>query len=128
MKNKILLIDDDEDLLRAFQINLEIFGYKITTAHNKNEALLRLKETKPDLIVLDIVMDTNLEGFDLLYKLKESKDYVDLPILVLTGITDKLGVNFFSGDLGKLPPNVKIQEKPVPPIFLVELIENMLIG
>ena len=127
MRRKILLIDDDEDLLRSFQVNLEIFGYFVTTAPDSKLGLKMLNSDKPDLIVLDVMMETELEGYDLLHQLKSDPENDELPILMLTGITNKLGIDVFSGgEKRKNLPNVRIQTKPVTPLFLVEIIEEML--
>jgi len=127
MKKKILLIDDDEDLLRSFQVNLEIFGYDVITASDSNQGLIMLKKEKPDFMVLDVMMNTNLEGYSFLHQIKKEPEYEKLPILLLTGMTDQLGVNLSPGvEDVKTLPNVRFQDKPVAPLFLVELIENML--
>ena len=127
MKKKILLIDDDEDLLRSFQVNLEIFGYVVSTASNSQDGLKILIRDKPDLIVLDVMMNTELEGFNLLHQLKDDPENDKLPILMLTGISSKLRAHLFSADeITKNLPNVRIQAKPVTPLFLVEIIEEML--
>lgn len=127
MKKKILLIDDDDDLLRSFQVNLEIFGYDVTTAADSKEGLIMLKKEKPDLMVLDVMMHTNLEGFTFLHQLKNEPEYEKMPILILTGMADQLGVNLISAvENDKALPNVRFQDKPIAPLVLVEIIEEML--
>lgn len=125
----ILLIDDDEDLLRSFQVNLEIFGYNVVTAPNSDEGLIILKNEKPDLVVLDVMMNTNLEGFNFLLRIKNELEYKNLPILLLTGMSDQLGVNLFSAvEDVEILPNVRFRDKPIAPLELGELIEDMLQG
>ena len=125
----ILLIDDDEDLLRSFQVNLEIFGYNVVTAPNSDEGLIILKNEKPDLVVLDVMMNTNLEGFNFLLRIKNELEYKNLPILLLTGMSDQLGVNLFSAvEDAEILPNVRFRDKPIAPLELGELIEDMLQG
>jgi len=129
MKKMILLIDDDEDLLRSFQVNLEIFGYNVVTAPNSDEGLIILKNEKPDLVVLDVMMNTNLEGFNFLLRIKNELEYKNLPILLLTGMSDQLGVNLFSAvEDVEILPNVRFRDKPIAPLELGELIEDMLQG
>ncbi len=127
MKRKVLLIDDDQDLLRSFHINLEIIGYEVTTATDSEEGLKSLKKEKPDIIILDVMMKTNLEGYNFLHKIKEEPEYKMIPVLLLTGMTDQIGVNLYSvvEDVKALP-NVRFQDKPIPPIKLVEIIEDMI--
>lgn len=126
MKKKILLIDDDEDLLRSFQVNLEIFGYVVTTAHDSKEGLIMLEKDKPDLIVLDVMMNTETEGYNFLQQIKSISVYEKLPILILSAIHDIHGTDLSVNENQKNQPEVRYQEKPVAPLFLVELIEDML--
>jgi CheY-like chemotaxis protein len=127
MKRKVLLIDDDQDLLRSFHINLEIIGYEVTTASDSEEGLKSLKNDKPDIIILDVMMNTNLEGYNFLHKIKEDSEYKTIPVLLLTGMADQIGVNLYSAvEDVKALPNVRFQDKPIPPIKLVEIIEDMI--
>lgn len=127
MKKKILLVDDDEDLLRSFQVILESKGYEVITVSNGKDGFVKLKEEKPDLLVLDVMMDSNLEGYNLLHNIKKEPEYKKLPIIILTGMVDQLGVNLRSGvEDEKLLPNVCFQDKPIDPLILVELVEDML--
>ncbi|MFA4851395.1 MAG: response regulator [Bacteroidales bacterium] len=127
MKKKILLIDDDEDLLRSFQVTLESKGYDVIAAYDGKEGFTKLKNEKPDLLVLDVMMDTNLEGYNLLHIIKKEPEYRKMPIILLTGMVDQLGVNLYSGvEDEKMLPNVRFQDKPIDPLILVELIEDML--
>lgn len=124
---KILLIDDDQDLLRSFQVALENQGFSIYTAGNGQDGYEMLQNEVPDLLVLDVMMDTNLEGYNLLHKIKKESKYRDLPVILLTGMSDQLGVNLYSGvDDEAMFPNVHFQDKPVDPIRLGIMIQKML--
>jgi CheY-like chemotaxis protein len=83
-KGEILLVDDDPDFRDSLQIILENHGYKVQTATNGTEALEALKIKRPDLLILDIMMTTDTEGFDLAYELKKRPESKDLPIILLT--------------------------------------------
>jgi len=127
LKKKVLLIDDDEDLLRSFHINLEIFGYEVNTAMDSKEGLKMLETGKPDIIILDVMMHTNLEGYYFLHVIKSKPEYQMIPVLLLTGMTEQLGVNLYSAvEDVKVLPNVRFQDKPIPPLKLVEIIEDMI--
>lgn len=127
MKKKILLIDDDEDLLRSFQVTLEICGFDVITAFDGKNGLSRLKNDRPDLVVLDVMMNTNLEGYNLLHVIKNESEYRKLPIIMLTGMRDLIGVNLTSAvEDESIFQNVRFQDKPVNPRFLAEIIEEML--
>ncbi len=73
------------------------------------------------------MMDTNLEGYNLLHLIKKEPEYKEMPIILLTGMVDQLGVNLYSAvEDEKMLPNVRFQDKPIDPLLLVELIEDML--
>ncbi len=127
MKDKILLIDDDEDLVRSLQVILESKGFLVLTATDSQSGLIKLKEEKPRLLVLDVMMNTNLEGYNLLHVLKKDPEYRKMPIILLTGMADALGVNLYSAvEDENLFPNVRFQDKPVDPSLLIEIINEML--
>lgn len=127
MKKKILLIDDDEDLLRSFQVTLESNGYDVITSYDGKDGFTKLKNEKPDLLVLDVMMNTKLEGYTLLHLIKKEPEYKKIPIILLTGIIDELGVNLYSGvEDNEMLPNVHLRDKPIDPFILVELIGDLL--
>jgi two-component system, OmpR family, alkaline phosphatase synthesis response regulator PhoP len=127
MKKKILLIDDDEDLLRSFQVTLESYDFNVFTSTDSEKGFLMLKNDKPDLLVLDVMMNTNLEGYNLLHVIKSYPEYKKMPIILLTGMRDTMGVNLYSAvDDESVFPNVRFQDKPINPLFLVEIIGDML--
>jgi two-component system alkaline phosphatase synthesis response regulator PhoP len=127
MNKKILLIDDDEDLLRSFQVTLESHNYDVITCTDSEKGFVMLKNDKPDLLVLDVMMNTNLEGYNLLHVIKSYPEFKKMPIILLTGMKDLMGVNLFSAvEDESIFPNVRFQDKPINPLFLMELIGDML--
>jgi len=127
MKKKILLIDDDEDLLRSFQVILESNGLEVITALDGKTGYSKLKNENPDLLVLDVMMRSDLEGYNLLHTIKKEPEYKEKPIILLTGMLDKLGVNLYPGvEDESMFPNVRFQDKPVDPNVLVQMIWEML--
>lgn len=129
MKKKILLIDDDTDLLRSFEVILKSKGFEVLTAEDGSQGFSQLKNEKPDLLVLDVMMKSNLEGYNLLHQIKKEPQYKMLPIILLTGMVDQLGVNLASGvEDETLFLNVRYQDKPIDPLLLIEMIEEMLQG
>ncbi len=127
MKNKILLIDDDEDLLRSFQVMLESKGFNVITSSDGKDGYIKLKNENPDLLVLDVMMITDLEGYNLLHVIKQEPVYKKIPIILLTGMIDKLGVNLVSGVEDEVMlPNVHFQDKPIDPQVLAKMIQDLL--
>ena len=92
-KNKILIIDDDVDLLASTKLFLESKNYEVETAINSKIGLEVFKTFLPDLIILDIMMDTNLEGFNFLNELKADDNFKETPIIMSTGMAKSIGVN-----------------------------------
>lgn len=127
MKRKILMIDDDQDFLRSNQVNLETNGYEVISAPNGHDGFERLQNEKPDLVILDVMMDTNLEGYNLLHRIKQDAGHKSLPIIMLTGMVDQMGVNLYSAvEDAAIFPHVRFQDKPVDPMYLLDLIEELL--
>lgn len=79
---KILIVDDEEDIVELLRYNLVLEGYQIITAHNGFEALNKISE-QPDLIILDVMMP-KMNGYELLMKLKENKSMSNIPVIFLT--------------------------------------------
>lgn len=87
MKNKkLMLIDDDKDFVAAQSVLLGHEGFEIETSHSGAEGYEKIKEVKPDLVVLDVNMETQNAGFDLNRKIRNDKDLKHIPIIMLTGI------------------------------------------
>ena len=82
MATKILIVDDEKDIVEFIQYNLEQEGFQVITAYNGREAIEIIKE-KPDLIVLDVMM-SDLSGYDVCKKIKADEKYKNIPILFLT--------------------------------------------
>lgn len=86
----ILVVDDDMDLTKSIKAYLETRGYGVRMAHSGTDGMSEIKRERPDLILLDIMMDHDADGFNLAYKLKLDTTYRDIPIVILSGYTDHL--------------------------------------
>lgn len=124
-KKKILLVDDDPDLVSAFEAILYNKGYEVITAINKNEGIEKLREKDPDLAILDVMMEEEHDGFEMAREIKKTNP--ELPIIMLTGISDITGVNFRAAmsDPSWLPADEYL-DKPVKPQELIDTIEELL--
>lgn len=85
---KILVVDDDENIIQVLKMRLEVNGYKIFTASNGAEGLERAKEVGPDLILLNIMMP-RLDGIMTTLKLKGTEEMRSIPVIIMTGIKEK---------------------------------------
>ncbi len=82
-KKKILAVDDERHIVRLVQVNLERAGYEVITAFDGVEALKKVHDEKPDLIVLDVMMP-QMDGFETLKNLKANPATRDIPVIMLT--------------------------------------------
>ena len=89
-KPLILIVDDDKDIRLLMSVLLKNAGYRAETAANGLEALKFLQVTKPDVIVLDIVMP-EMDGFELLEKIVTNPDIADIPIVFITAKKESRG-------------------------------------
>ncbi|MCU0594383.1 MAG: response regulator, partial [Desulfobacterota bacterium] len=111
----ILIIDDDRDLVESIRIVLESRKYGVRTAHNGKDGFKQVQEKAPDLILLDVMMATDTEGFSLAYKLRNNPAYKDIPIIMVTGFTKKMaevGAEKFQHIMGENWPVTQFLEKP----------------
>ena len=83
MCHKILVVDDEDNVVRAIRISLELSGYQVTTARCGSEALQCVFSDPPDLIVLDVMMP-EMDGFEVLEKLKANAVTAEIPVIMLT--------------------------------------------
>jgi two-component system alkaline phosphatase synthesis response regulator PhoP len=131
MKEKaaILVVDDDPDIRDSIAIILTSHDYTVHTASNGKEAVQALEEKKPDLMILDIMMATDTEGFDLAYDLRERAEFKSLPIIMLTSFLEKVreeGPGDFAYILGEQWPAQWLLEKPLDTKKLLDKIEDIL--
>jgi pilus assembly protein CpaE len=86
MSNSILVVDDDEMTLRLVGATLSKAGYQIVTAHNGQEALTRISENKPSLVLLDVMMP-DISGFEVCARLRSTPATANIPVMMLTALT-----------------------------------------
>lgn len=128
MKKNILMIDDDKDLANSLKAYFEAHGYAMRLAHSGAEGMGEIERGRPDLILLDIMMDNDADGFNLAFKLKEDKVYRDIPIIILSGymdhLKDKLGS--FEFVMGRDWPAVEEIQKPASLACIHQAVERVL--
>ena len=128
---KILIIDDDPDIVTAVQLTLENAGHKVVSAGSGKEGLEKVKSEKPALVILDVMMETHTEGFQLALKLhspdpaSELRQFKDLPILMLTAIHSTTPMRY-EPDIDYLPVELFV-DKPIDPDDLVKKV-NWVLG
>jgi CheY-like chemotaxis protein len=127
---KILIIDDDDDVVFAMRIPLEAAGYKVFRAASGDEGLQQVKQVNPDLILLDVMMDSTTAGFQVSLTLRspdpasEYVAYKNVPILMITAIHTTTPLRF-GPDKDYLPVDAFI-EKPIEPDALLSKVREYL--
>jgi len=127
---KIMVIDDDTDYRESVTIILKSAMYEVVTASNPMEGKEKVLEEKPDLILLDIMMDSLFDGFSLCDAIKRSKEFEnvkDTPVIFISAVKELTGSRFkFDGmDQGMAGPDDYI-DKPVKPEDLLARIAKFL--
>ena len=117
----IAIIDDDPDILDASSLVLTAKGYQVITADNPDDGYKIVKEQKPDLIILDVMMIEPDDGFFLAQKFR--KENVDVPILMYTSVSKALGLEFAASEM---VPVDDLVEKPISPDTLIDKVEKLL--
>jgi CheY-like chemotaxis protein len=124
---KILIIDDDPDITETMKLVLENKQFKVSTAANGTEGLEQIEKERPDLIILDVMMNSLNEGFVLSRELKKNPKYKEIPILMVTAVGQKVGIDFetSAGDEEWLPVQGFLS-KPVKPDTLLKKVKTLL--
>jgi adenylate cyclase len=123
---KVLIIDDEPETTTYFSTVLEDNGFAPRSAHSADEGLAVLKEEKPDLILLDLMMPYKT-GVNLFNKIKKDPRYRDVPVIIVTGIRDRFSEDHraFFDSLRKSRPSAYL-EKPVEPEQLIGAVKRSL--
>ncbi len=124
MAHKVLVIDDDHEFVEAMTNVLDAKGYDVDHASNGKVGLAKAREQKPDIILLDVMMTTKSEGFDVAREINKDEKLKSVPIILITGVRKEMNLPFgFEPDETWLP--VKgVLEKPVKPDVLLKTVEE----
>jgi len=127
-EKRVLIVEDDPDAIDIVEAMLsEIGGIVTLSASDGNSGLEKAKETKPDLIILDVQMPGK-SGFKVFSELKKDESLRDTPVVVLTGIKEKTGLGFSAEDMKEYlgsEPEAYI-EKPVDAVTLQNTVSRLL--
>lgn len=127
---KILVVDDDPDIALATRLCLESAGYEVIEARNSTQGLDIIQKNRPDLVILDVMMDSTTEGFQMALALRSPdpqsayKDCATIPIIMQTSIHSTTPVRF-GPDQDYLPVD-RFMDKPVDPDELLKVVAELL--
>lgn len=126
MQPKILIIDDDRDIVEALKIILEGESYRVKVAFDGQTGFKAIQEEKPDLVILDLLLPGQ-NGVAIYRNLKAHLEYRDIPVLVLTALAKKMGDRIFSQKEETLLKGVDgYLDKPVNPRRLLDRVKKLL--
>ncbi|HNR96841.1 MAG TPA: response regulator [Anaerolineae bacterium] len=121
---KILVVDDDPDFVEAMRLTLERNGYTVVSAADGDEGLVKVRSERPDLVILDVIMSSVLDGLNMSRRMSESAEHKRIPILMVTSIANTDYAALFPTD-----EYVNIDgflSKPVPPDVLIQRVSELL--
>jgi two-component system, OmpR family, alkaline phosphatase synthesis response regulator PhoP len=125
MPKKILLVDDDPDLVKAVRMILESKKYQVSAAYGGIEGLEKARSESPDLIVLDVMMPDK-DGYTVCKELKSDPQLNKIPVLLLTAVVQHISSTRYTQQMGLETEADDYVDKPVEPEVLVERVEALL--
>ncbi|HUV66747.1 MAG TPA: response regulator [Sedimentisphaerales bacterium] len=124
---KIMVVDDDPGIRDSLQTILESRHYTVITAADRTEGMDKIRTERPDLLILDIMMSSWLDGLDMSKKLKKDPEFSDMPIVMLTGVKERTAFDFRPKDGGPDWCSVDAYlDKPVGLTALLAEVERLL--
>jgi CheY-like chemotaxis protein len=121
---RILVVDDDPDFVEIMRTILESNDYDVVTAANGNQALAQVKAELPDLMILDIMMSSVLDGLDVSEKLAQDPDAAFMPVIMVSSIAETPYAHVFPMD--EQPHMDAWLSKPVDPKVLLNKVAELL--
>jgi CheY-like chemotaxis protein len=126
MPKRVLVVDDDVDVRDTTRMVLSSAGYEVLEAASRQEAEKQLAQGKVDLIILDVMLETDTEGFHLAYQMRQDAKLKRIPILMLTCIEEKTGQDLTPEESGDFLPVDAFLRKPLDPVELKAEVAKLL--
>jgi len=120
--SKILIVDDDPDVVEAGRLVLEREGYEVSSAPDYKSGLKAVEEVQPDLLILDVMMEEPDDG--LRFARQVRRQGLSLPILMLTSVNVAMGLHIDKDE--EILPVDEFQEKPIDPATLIQKVRQLL--
>jgi CheY-like chemotaxis protein len=124
---KVLVVDDDPDILDAISLILESQGYEVIFARDGLECLDKIGSEKPDMMILDLLMP-KMDGFAVYKELQSPKwsEYRDMPILILSSVREEASRRRYELETGQALKPDEYVEKPILPGLLLDCVVKLL--
>jgi two-component system, OmpR family, alkaline phosphatase synthesis response regulator PhoP len=124
-KKLVLVVDDDTDLVEMVAMKLESKNFRVAKAYDGVEAMAKIKEERPALMILDVMMPRK-DGYTLCDELKKSEEYKSIVIILLTAVTDAISSTNYTHIGGKTTLADDFIPKPIDMDKLMEIVEDSL--
>ena len=124
-KKKILVVDDEPEIVEMLRMSLETASYEVVVAYNGQEGIEMAKKERPDAIIMDIMMPEK-DGFTAVKELKNDPDYAEIPILVLTAFSEHMANTRYAKSMGLELEAEDYIDKPVDPNLLLDRLAKFL--
>jgi DNA-binding response OmpR family regulator len=131
-KGRILIVDDDPDFVKTTKMILIADGYEVVVAEDARQGLDKIRESRPHLVLLDIMMESIFEGFSFLSVLRTAPEYEEIrttPILMVSSVKTDTGSRFSFADeedMGDSPQPDEYMDKPLKPKLLLEKVAALI--
>ena len=125
-EKKILIVDDDPDFAAAIQKILMSANYHVDMAGNVEDGMKAIEEKKPDLILLDVMMEKYDDGFNMCHDLKHDDRYKGIPVIIITAVTEVTGLKFDPETDGEYLEADDYMQKPISPDTLLTKVAGFL--
>ena len=123
---KILIVDDDPDFASAIQKILTRAHYNVDVAGKVQEGMKAIEQKRPDLILLDVMMENYDDGFRMCSDLKHDDRYKDIPVIVITAVTEVTGLKFSPETDGEYLESEDYVQKPISAEMLLEKVAKFI--
>ena len=125
-KKRVLIVDDDPDFASAIERIVVSEGYEVEISGDVGQGMKAIETSRPDLILLDVMMEKFDDGFNMCRDLKQDDRYRDIPIIILTAVTEVTGLKFNPETDGDYLQAEALFQKPVSSDVLLRKIKELL--
>ena len=123
---RILIVDDDEDIVDSLTVMLESEGYEVIAARSGEQGMKLIEEQRPDLILLDVMMEKLTTGFHIAYELRRHPQHRSIPIIIISSIGEATGFHIAAERETDYIAADEFLEKPVKPEVLLKRVAELI--
>jgi len=125
-QKRVLIVDDDPDFASAIEKIVVSAGYEVETSGDVDQGMKAIERSRPDVVLLDVMMERFDDGFNMCRDIKQDDRYRDIPIIILTAVTEVTGLKFSPETDGDYLQAEALLQKPVSSDVLLDKIKELL--